>query len=309
MTQRQSNPQTQREITQYSTPSGHQLSKAELLDEIRRVASELGEVPSYSEMNEHGEYSMTPYESRFATWTSAVKKAGFEPVGQKTYSRDELISEVQSVGESLDSAPTFRDMKRRSDIAGNTFIKRFGSWSNALREAGFDPFHRQTEIGELIDDIIDVACQVGRSPYGRELNEHGEYTDSTCQRWFGSWAEALRMAGLPPRYRGGRSYGDCDSSGTYGANWERARDEALKRDRQRCQHCGLEYHESREQYGEGLHVHHIYPIRAFETPEAANFLDNLITLCKECHQKWEASGPFENEINEAVSKIEEARSS
>jgi predicted HNH restriction endonuclease len=34
-------------------------------------------------------------------------------------------------------------------------------------------------------------------------------------------------------------------------------------------------------------VHHITPIRDFDTPEEANTLDNLITLCEPCHAQWE----------------------
>jgi len=73
----------------------------------------------------------------------------------------------------------------------------------------------------------------------------------------------------------------------YGRNWEEQRHAALVRDRWRCQDCGLEQQDHVEQYGRSLHMHHIRPIRSFETPEDANFLENLITLCQDCHDKWE----------------------
>jgi DEAD/DEAH box helicase domain-containing protein len=36
-----------------------------------------------------------------------------------------------------------------------------------------------------------------------------------------------------------------------------------------------------------LHVHHITPLREFSNAEAANNMDNLISLCPTCHMKME----------------------
>jgi transposase len=68
----------------------------------------------------------------------------------------------------------------------------------------------------------------------------------------------------------------------YGSNWQEKRDEAYERDNGTCQVCS--------EAGDGdrrLDVHHIRPVRMYDTPEKANVLDNLITLCRQCHRKWE----------------------
>lgn len=67
----------------------------------------------------------------------------------------------------------------------------------------------------------------------------------------------------------------------YGANWTEQRDAARERDGHECQICG------HAGDGRALDVHHIQPLRSFDTPEAANALDNLITLCRPCHRRWE----------------------
>ncbi len=56
------------------------------------------------------------------------------------------------------------------------------------------------------------------------------------------------------------------------------RSAALARDNRRCQDCGAR---------EDLHVHHIDPVRDFADSKEAHYLENLVTLCKYCHPKWE----------------------
>jgi DEAD/DEAH box helicase domain-containing protein len=69
----------------------------------------------------------------------------------------------------------------------------------------------------------------------------------------------------------------------YGQNWETLRSLVRSRDGYRCQVCGAPE-------GPRSHdVHHKVPFRAFTTPEQANQLHNLITLCPTCHRKVEAS--------------------
>ena len=74
-----------------------------------------------------------------------------------------------------------------------------------------------------------------------------------------------------------------NDSNRYGSNWSIQRERARARDEYRCQTCGVQ---------EGdimLHVHHKTPFRAFSTPEEANQLSNLITLCPTCHNQAEAA--------------------
>lgn len=71
----------------------------------------------------------------------------------------------------------------------------------------------------------------------------------------------------------------------YGPNWTRQRKKAIKRDNNRCQHCG-----TRESGKHGFDVHHIKPFKDFsyipdenDHYKEANKLSNLITLCRACH--------------------------
>lgn len=67
----------------------------------------------------------------------------------------------------------------------------------------------------------------------------------------------------------------------YGPEWDRIRKLVRQRDHFTCQVCGAVEKEQPHQ------VHHKIPFRMFSSPNEANRLENLITLCAKCHQKVE----------------------
>ena len=66
--------------------------------------------------------------------------------------------------------------------------------------------------------------------------------------------------------------------------WKRAREEALRRDRYMCADCMQRFEAG---YGikpnRATMVHHLVPID--ELPDLALRLDNLVSLCDECHNR------------------------
>jgi DEAD/DEAH box helicase domain-containing protein len=76
----------------------------------------------------------------------------------------------------------------------------------------------------------------------------------------------------------------------YGPDWDAIRTQVRARDKYRCQGCGAlengELHHPRTKRG-GFDVHHKIPFRAFASREQANQLDNLVTLCPNCHRRAE----------------------
>jgi DEAD/DEAH box helicase domain-containing protein len=69
----------------------------------------------------------------------------------------------------------------------------------------------------------------------------------------------------------------------YGPDWDNIRKRVITRDGNRCQVCGT------SGKNQPLHVHHIQPFRSFSNREAANQIQNLISLCPTCHRQAETS--------------------
>jgi DEAD/DEAH box helicase domain-containing protein len=69
----------------------------------------------------------------------------------------------------------------------------------------------------------------------------------------------------------------------YGQNWRIIREEVLFRDAYSCQVCGVKGN------NDLLHVHHKIPFKLFTNLDQANSLNNLVTLCPDCHRLAELS--------------------
>lgn len=93
-----------------------------------------------------------------------------------------------------------------------------------------------------------------------------------------------RSAWTSEHVRGENHHQWSGGSLNYGRSWWRIRRQALERDNHRCQHCGAGVSD----LGQEPDVHHILPVRTFDSPEAAHFLDNVVTLCRSCHRNVES---------------------
>jgi 5-methylcytosine-specific restriction endonuclease McrA len=115
----------------------------------------------------------------------------------------------------------------------------------------------------------------GETVKRKPANTHGEnvFCDGDC---YTSWKSRQMVGPAHFNWKGGYDQ-------YYGKNWPAQRRKTLKRDNHTCQVCGHSPDESER----GLDVHHIRPVRLFDTPEEANDLENLVSLCRSCHQRWE----------------------
>lgn len=103
-----------------------------LLDELQRLAQDLGRPPTQQDMNEHGEYSDTTYQQRFGSWNNALQEA---MLGTNELSERELIRELQRLAKEVERMPKVADMADHGKYAPVTYYRRFGSWLDALDEA------------------------------------------------------------------------------------------------------------------------------------------------------------------------------
>ncbi|MFB6085032.1 MAG: HNH endonuclease [Halorientalis sp.] len=100
--------------------------------------------------------------------------------------------------------------------------------------------------------------------------------DEDCHR---KWLSESFTGDGHPNWEGG-------DTGNYGRGWNRVRKQALERDGYECTHCG----KGKDEIGRNPDVHHIVPVRVFAEAEAyekadAHFLDNVVSLCVDCHRK------------------------
>lgn len=127
-------------------------------------------------------------------------------------------------------------------------------------------------------EMVNVQCS-----YCENSDVIYESVRKQSEKWFcshdcmGSWQSENLVGENSPTWSGGSVF--------YGEKWYYARKDCRKRDGNTCQNCG-------EGDDERIpDVHHIEPVRSFDEPDEAHNLDNLVQLCRTCHNKIEKYEP------------------
>ena len=114
------------------------------------------------------------------------------------YTKEQLVYFLKRLAGEIKRSPTIKDLSGRKCPSANTYYNRFGSWNNSLKEAGLAiNLAKRYEKKELSDNLRLLARELSRPPKASDL-EGRQWTASysTYKKYFGSWGNALRDAGL-----------------------------------------------------------------------------------------------------------------
>lgn len=194
---------------------------------------------------------------------------------------DELLADLRRVGGAVDGSLTQLNYSKNGRYNVSTIVRRFGSWGNAVREAGFEAGNIINYTDDaLFENIMRLWEHYGRQPRRAELaNSPSTITQSPYKRRFISWMGALEAFVKHANASEARAPiepgQDIERRGPRDASL-RMRFRVLKRDDFRCRACGAS-----PSISPGLHLHvdHVKPWSAGgETVDA-----NLQTLCERCN--------------------------
>lgn len=183
-------------------PKSNEIGDESLLADLRRVADDLDRSPSMADVDRHGAYSASTYQSRFGSWNEAKEAAGLSTDSGPEFSAERLRDDLNAFADELGNAPSKAEMRESGPHSPSTYVERFGSWTDALRRAGLTPRAETTPVPEsdLLDDLRRVADELGRRPTSEDIDERGAYSASTYYRRFDSWQAALEAAGVADEY-------------------------------------------------------------------------------------------------------------
>ncbi len=195
-------------------------SDEDLLREVRRVAALLEKpVLTRRDFARYSSVVDNTVTERFGCWRDALDLAGVGHMycdgralpNHPVYSDESLLEEIRRVAEIADSpALTQAQFARLSKMTPCTPKRRFGSWRNALEQAGvghlyssgsgkqLEPFSRSlyTEK-QLLEQLRRVAELVGKPLLTRgDFDMHSGMKVETLTNRFGSWPATLERAGL-----------------------------------------------------------------------------------------------------------------
>ena len=210
--------------------------------------------PAKVERNEHNFCSTDCYHTWKATdWESPLKK-------------DKITLQCDHCGEDFKVHPFRKDSAR--------FCSRTCMDKVKYQLTGKD-HGRWTGGGE------SFTCQECGDVFKRYPGQNdNKFCSKSCYR---EASKEIFAGENNPVWRGGWDW-------YYGPNWSEQRTKAIERDNHECQQCGM----NESKMDRSPDVHHIKRIgwfkEEFESPdwwERGNKLENLVTLCRSCHQQIE----------------------
>lgn len=117
-------------------------------------------------------------------------------VGRSGYSDREILNQIKQVADG-DVAPPSREFDDvKNTVSVSTIQSRFGSYNNAVRKAGLEPWSEKTTKQDVIEQLQHIS-ENGVAPGIKEFNDH-DYTSSqqVIYTHFNGYPEAVKAAGL-----------------------------------------------------------------------------------------------------------------
>jgi hypothetical protein len=111
-------------------------------------------------------------------------------------SDSDLLDDLKRVAATAPNGiVTMQEYRRAGKHAAITFQKRFGSWRNAVKAAGFEAGYKSDTVSDedLLDNLRDCWMKLGRQPRRSEMKPPAsKYTHHPYIRRFGTWLDALK---------------------------------------------------------------------------------------------------------------------
>lgn len=200
-----------------------------------------------------------------------------------------LIEDLASVAKKLDKdSVTHEEYNLNGKYSSTTYLRRFGSWFNALEKAGLQKTRTPANIPEedLFKNLEEIWIKIGRQPRYQEIQKPlSKYHAGTYENRFGTWRKALEKFVAYINNEENISSEEAIQSleiepstrhkTKRNINW-RLRFIIMRRDNFKCKSCGRS---PATDPSIVLHVDH----KTAWANGGETILENLETLCSKCN--------------------------
>jgi hypothetical protein len=129
----------------------------------------------------------------FGSWYNAQVAAGLNPRKYRRWTQESIL---QTLREAHQQGRALSAIWREDRCLCRSATRRFGSWQKALAAAGLQPYRREWSKAHVAEEIR--IWQRQGWPLTRVWKDNNSlYTNA--KRLFGTWRNALLMAGLEPK--------------------------------------------------------------------------------------------------------------
>lgn len=185
-------------------------SDAAIIEDLRRVSESSPNEPFTSALySAQGRYSPSCVKRRFGGWREALDAAGIgsrfggplttermKSQPGRAMSNEDILTQIRDIAARLGKASLAGvDIVANSEISQSQLFRRFGSVSEALRQAGIEQVghgRRHTE-DEVFENLLKVWTHYGRPPTVSEIDKPPSAVGkNTYIHRYGGWRKALK---------------------------------------------------------------------------------------------------------------------
>jgi len=185
------------------------ISREECFKNLSILWKILGKQPTYSDLKKPY-LGAKPYERIWGNFSNAIVEFRETPEGQECqrlfpdersdthtrgFDKDGLLMELKRVAVIVGGNKISKtDVLKHSRIDPRTFERRFGSWGNAVGEAGLNIADTAKRFSdeELYTNLMETWETLGHRPTAREMSPpFSKIPATTYDKRFGSWKKAV----------------------------------------------------------------------------------------------------------------------
>lgn len=134
------------------------IPREDLVEDLKRVVSKLDEPPSERQYGQHGKHSVSALRREFGGIPDAREAAGLDSSEQRgvqnKVSREALLQAIHDLRAELGHTPRRDEMLEHGAFSEQPYRREFGSWAQAVVEAGCEP-HRPSRY---TPEYVRVSC-------------------------------------------------------------------------------------------------------------------------------------------------------
>src|SRR5206468_3166211 len=136
------------------TNTGKKLDKEFLISELQRFVKEFDRIPMQSDFDKLPSYpSRKTFANSFGKFNDALRAAGFTVKEKPEYTKEYLLSEIQRFISEFGKQPYSREMDNAKGYPSKHVFERvFGSWNNAIKDAGL-----KVRVSQYKEEELDEA--------------------------------------------------------------------------------------------------------------------------------------------------------
>ena len=171
-----------------------------------------------------------------------------------------------------------RDIADECGCSRGTVVNRLKEHQIRVEDKYNRQYPRLNERGWLFEEYVEKKRTIS------DIAKQCSCAPMTVWRWL----RAHKINTRAKTYSGSDHWNWSGGAYPYGPGWnETKRRQVRERDGYECVDCGTTQDEHKSEHDQALHVHHLIKARDVDDPEERNAVENLVTLCRDCHREWE----------------------